>query len=240
MAAAFLHAREYLSAAFPLDCEGLSHLRESLLRSLDEPYRFLEARARNEFDESFSEFKKRYIDAYFLFHEDALHVISGLKKAEIKIDPVSLRNLDLLSGLQYTDKSYLNRVKILAKWIQRNQCHLPLRQILEHYPRCYCNFNPCSNQQPTDMAAQIDGIIQEGIEYFRTILRKCEHLIVGELKAQHADESSLREIAVTLSDGPMVPLKPRSISILNAMIGKHPSEFLAEIRSVGKQSRRIH
>jgi hypothetical protein len=227
---AFVHAQEYLSAAFLLDRENMDYLRESLLQSIDEPYCFLEAKARNAFDEKFLQFKKGYSDLYYLLHEDIFHVMSGLKKDEIKIDPVLLRNLDLLSGLQYTDKSYLNRVKLLARWIQRNQCNLPLRQILERYPRCYCNFNPSSNQQPAGSAAQINGIIQDGIEYFRRILRRCGYLIMEELKTQPVDDNSLRQITAALSDGPMIPLKPHCIKVLNGIISKYPNQFLAEIR----------
>ncbi len=226
----FLKARDYIMTAFPLGHEEIDHIRESLLQSIDESYRFLEDRTRREFDEKFSEFKKRYIEAYYLLHEDALHIGSGSKKDEIKIDPVSLRNLDLLSGLQYMDKRFLNRVKLLGKWVQRNQCHLPLRQILETYPRCYCNFNPCSQQQPADAAALINGTIQEGIEYFRTHLRHCGHMIMAEVQLQQVDDSTLQPITALLSEGPMSPLKPQTIKFLNRIIGKYPNEFLAEFR----------
>ena len=236
---AFSRAREYLRAAFPIDRGRLDHTRESLLQSMDDPLRFLEGKARNEFDERFSEFKKRYMDSYFLLHEDALHIMDSLKKDEVRINPVLLRNLDLLSGLQYSDKSCLNRVKLLAKWIQRNQCNLPLRQILEHYPRCYCNFNPCGNQQPATSAEQINAIIQEGIEYFRTLLRRCGYLILEDLKSLQIDDNSLKQITVALSDGPMIPLNPQSIKILNWIIGKHTDEFLAEVRKLGKRNRSI-
>jgi hypothetical protein len=161
----------------------------------------------------------------------------GPKKDEVKIDPVWLRNLDLLSGLQYTDKSYLNRVKLMAKWMQRNQCNLPLRQILEHYPRCYCNFNPSGIRQPAGSYAQISSTIQEGIEYFRTVLRRCGYLIMAELKNREMDDSTLKQITAALSDGPMIPLKPQCINILNGIIVKHPSQFLAEMRKGSKYSR---
>jgi hypothetical protein len=226
----FVRARDYLMAAFALGREEVDGTRESLLQSIDESYRFVEDRARLEFDEKFSDFKKRYTEIYFLLHEDALHIGSGSRKDDIKIDPVSLRNLDLLSGLQYMDKRYLNRVKLLGGWVQRNQCHLPLRQILETYPRCYCNFNPCSHQQPADSAALINGTIQEGIEYFRTHLRHCGHLIMVEVQAQQVDDSTLQPINALLSDGPMSPLKPQTIKFLNRIIGKYPNEFLAEFR----------
>jgi hypothetical protein len=227
---AFVQARDYLTAAFPLGREEIDRVRESLLQSIDESHRFLEDRARREFDEKFLEFKKRYMESYYLLHEDALHIVSGLRKDDIKIDPVSLRNLDLLSGLQYMDKRFVNRVKLLGKWVQRNQCNLPLRQILETYPRCYCNFNPCSQQQPDDAAALINGTIQDGIEYFRTHLRRCGHLIMVEVQEQQVDDSTLQPITALLSDGAMIPLKPQTIKLLNRVIGKYPNEFLAEFR----------
>ena len=226
----FEQARDYLMAAFLLGCEEIDRVRDSLLQSIDESYRFLDDRARCEFDGEFSGFKKRYMETYNLLHEDALHIGSGSKKDDIKIDPVSLRNLDLLSGLQYMDKRFLNRVKLLGRWVQRNQCHLPLRQILETYPRCYCNFNPCSQQQPADATALINGAIQEGIEYFRKRLRRCGHMIMVEVQAQQVDDGTLQPITALLSDGPMVPLKPQTIKLLNRVIGKYPNEFLAEFR----------
>jgi hypothetical protein len=227
---AFMHALDYVTVAFHLGRQEIDDVREDLLQSIKEPYRFLDAPVRRDFDEKFLTFKKSYMEAYFFLHEDALHIVSGLKKEEIKIDPVLLRNLDLLSELQYTDKSYLNRVKLLAKWVQRNQCNLPLRQILERYPRCYCNFNPCSHQQPADSAAQINGIIRDGIEYFRALLRRCGHLIRVELNSQRIDGHTLQLITSLLGDGPMTSLKPQAVKVLNRIISKYPNEFLAEIR----------
>jgi hypothetical protein len=226
----FQKSREYLNVAFPLGREEIDNARLSLLQSIAESYRFLDAQARQEFDEQYLKFKKSYMDVYYLLHEDALHVVSGLKKEEIKIDPVSLRNLDLLSGLQYTDKSYLNRVKLLAKWVQRNQCNMPVRQILERYPRCYCNFNPSSQQQPSDSAAQISGIINDGIDYFRSTLRRFGPMIMVELKSQKTDDSTLQTITALLGDDPMAPLKPQTIKLLNRIIQKYPNDFLAEAR----------
>jgi hypothetical protein len=221
---------EYLAAALPLGNEKLDGVRHSLLMCIEEPHSFLESKARNGFDSRFLEYKKSYINSYFLLHEDVLHVMGGLKRDEVKIDGQALRNLEMLSGLQHADQSYLNRVKLLAKWIQHNQCNLPLHQILELYPRCYCNFNPVSPQQPASSAAQINTIIQEGLEQFRVILRKCGYLILLQIKAQPADDETLRQITAVLGDGPMIPLKPQSIKILNRIIAGHPNEFLSEFR----------
>jgi hypothetical protein len=226
----FVQSRDYLMTAFPLGREEIDHIRESLLQSIEESYRFLEDRARCEFDEKFSEFKKRYMESYYLLHEDALHIASGLRKDEIKIDRVSLRNLDLLSGLQFMDRRFLNQVKLLGKWVQRNRCNLPLRQILESYPRCYCNFNPCSQQQPADAVALINGTMQDGIEYFRSHLRRCGYLIMAEVQTQTVDDGTLQPITALLSDGPMMPLKQQTIKLLNRIIGKYANEFLAEFR----------
>jgi hypothetical protein len=231
----FVHAHGYLIAAFPLGDEKLDLLRGALLQSVEEPHRFLQPNARDEFDNGFLEFKKGYMDAYFLLHEDELHAMAGMKKEEPRVDPVALRNLDFLSGLHYSDKSYLNRVKLLAKWIQQNQCNLPVHEILELYPRCYCNFNPASRQQPASSVTRINGIIQEGLDYFRTLLRSCEQRIRQELDSQSTDQDTRREIKAILGAGPMIPLKPQCIKILNRMIAKNSGEFLSEIRKRKKQ-----
>jgi hypothetical protein len=229
---AFQQAQEYLRSAFPLGQESLDQLRASLLQSIKAPLGFLEANARAEFDKKFLEFKKNYTDSYYALHEDALHAMGGLRKVEPKIDPVSLQNLNLLSDLQYTDKSYLNRVKVLAGWIQREQCNLPLRDILERYPRCFCNFNPCGNSQPNISVSRINGIIQEGIEHFRDVLRGCGDLILEDLKGTRVDEDSLNQIQALLSDGPMIPLKGQTVRVLNGIILKNSNGFLSEIRKI--------
>jgi hypothetical protein len=226
----FVYALNYLNLAFPVGRDDIDGACRYLLQSIENPHHFLEDLARRDFNERFHDFKDRYMDAYILLHEDALHIASGLKKEQIKIDPVSLRNLELLSGLQYMDKSHLNRVKVLAKWVQQNQCNLPVREILRNYPRCYCNFNPGSLQQPADSAALISRTIREGIEYFRSHLRRCGHLIMVEMTAQRLDDGVLSPITALLSDGPMVPLKPQIITLLNRVISKYPNEFLSEFR----------
>jgi hypothetical protein len=225
-----LHAQDYLRAAFPLGQDRIDALRDLLLKIFDEPCQLLEAKVRNNFDADFLEYKKKYLDCYCSLHENSFR-LNNENNEESRIDPVALRNLDLLSGLQYTDKIYLNRVNILAKWVQRNKCNLPLRRILERYPRCYCNFNPSGNRQPTGIGSRINGVIQEGIDYFRSVLRNCEDLIVQELETQHADENTSRQIKMLLSHNPMSALKPQSIEILNKIIWKHQSEFLASVRS---------
>jgi hypothetical protein len=223
-----LHAQDYLRTAFPLGQERIDALRDLLLKAFDEPCQLLEAKARNDFDAGFLEYKKKYLDSYCSLHENSFLLNN---ENESRIDPIALRNLDLLSGLQYTDKIYLNRVNILAKWVQRNKCDLPLRRILERYPRCYCNFSPLGNRQPSGIASRINGVIQEGIDYFRSILRSCENLIVQELEIQPADENISRQIKMLLSHNPLTALKPQSIEALNKIIWKHQNEFLSSIRS---------
>lgn len=232
---AFSHARDYLLSAFPLGMERPDRLCESLIRSIQDTFPFLEEETRRHFDEKFLEFKKQYIEDYCSLHEEMRHVIRDVKKEQSKVDPVSLRNLALMSGLQYTDKSYLNRVNTLARWIQRNQCTLPVSQILERYPRCYCNFNPCSMHQPTGPANQINGIIQEGIEYYRTGLSQCRNLIKKELKAQKLDSTISEQIESLIGNGAMVPLKEQTVESLNRIIEKNPSYFQAKFRSQSVQ-----
>lgn len=228
---AFSHAREYLLASFPLGIEYSDKLCNDLIHSIRDPYPFMEAGTRSRFDENFLEFKKHYIENYGSLHEEMRHVIQNVKKEESRVDPVALRNLDLLSGLPYTDKSYLNRVNILARWIQRNQCALPVRRILERYPRCYCNFNPCSIRQSTGPASQINGIIREGIEYFRSALRKCQETIAKELKDQKPGNNITEQINALLGNGPMVPLKEQTIETLNRIIRNNQSYFQTKIRT---------
>jgi hypothetical protein len=224
----FLHAQDYLRASFPLGMEDLDQTCKDLLQTMEDPCRLLEARRRREFDEKFLKYKKNYMDCYHALHEDALQVISDLKKEALKIDSVAMRNLNLLSGLQYTDKSYLHRVNVLARWIQRNRCDMPVRQILERYPRCYCNFNPCAGRHPAGIATQINGIIQEGIQYFRAVLRRCDRMILEELKSER-DENSCGQITAILGEVPLPPLRPQSIRILNRIISKRRSEFLSGV-----------
>ncbi|MBN2321663.1 MAG: hypothetical protein JXR49_21470 [Acidobacteria bacterium] len=228
---AFSHAREYLLGAFPLGMEDSDSLCKSLIQSIKDPFPFLESGTRQRFDESFLTFKKNYIERYSSLHEEMRNVIRNVKKEESKVDPIALRNLELLSGLQYTDKSYLNRVNILARWIQRNQCTLPVSRILERYPRCYCNFNPCSIRQTSAPVNQINVIIQEGIEYFRTALRRCRNLIMKEVEEQKPDDSISKQIDTLLGKGTMIPIKAQTIDTLNRIIRQNTSYFQAKIRS---------
>ncbi len=164
-------------------------------------------------------------------HEEALNIVSESREAERKVDSRALQNLELLSDLLYTDKSYLNKVRILGKWILHSQCLLPVRRILERYPRCYCNFNPAGNRELTESAAQINSLIEEGIEYFRAALRTCSLMIIEDVKNLKVDELHSKQIAALLSRGPLEPLRAKTITILNRIIAKHSSDFLIALRT---------
>jgi hypothetical protein len=228
---AFSSAREYLLVAFPLDVEHVDTLRQSLIRSIRDPYPFLEAGTRERFDESFLKFKKSYIENYSTLHEQMRNAIRDVKKEESKVDPVALHNLSLLSRLQYTDKSYLNRINILANWIKRNQCTLPVAHILEHYPRCYCNFNPCSIRHPAGPVDQINGMVHEGIQYFRSVLDACSDKIETEAKAQSLDKTVIEQVEAFLGNGTPFPLKEQTIEGVNQIIRKNPMYFYSKILS---------
>jgi hypothetical protein len=80
------------------------------------------------------------------------------------------------------------------------------------------------------MASQINGILQEGIEYFRTVLRRCQNLILEELKVEQADDSMVGQISALLGYGVITPLKAETVDILNRIIRKNPSYFHTRIR----------
>ena len=227
----FFHARDYLLTAFPLGQEYSDTLRQSLVRSIRDPYPFLEAGTRERFDKSFLEFKKNYIDNYVSLHEAMRNTIRDVKKEESKVDTVALRNLELLSKLQYTDKSYLNRVNILAGWIKRNQCTLPVSRILERYPRCYCNFNPCSIRQPSAPVDQINVTVNEGIQYFRSVLDRCREKIEKEAKAKNTDKNIMGQVDAFLDNEVMIPLEEQTIEGINLILRRHANYFYSRIVS---------
>ena len=227
----FEQARDYALAAFSLGVERLDGQRASLLDSITQPHCFVAPAGRERFDREFLDFKKDYVDYYNSAHEEALNIVTAPKEAAQKVDARALQNLELLSNLLYTDKSYLNRVRILGKWILRNQCLLPVREILERYPRCYCNFNPAGNRELAESAAQINTLIEEGIEYFRGALRKCSRAIIDDLRRMKLDDFHCVQIAALLSREALLPLKPETIEILNKIIAKHSSDFLTALRS---------
>jgi len=223
---AFRHAAAYLEDSLPTPSERLEEIRRELGKLCAEPHRFLEARERERFDRSFEDFKKGYIDYYYAAHEDIVHIVGNQEKLESKLDSVALRNLELLSDLNHADRSYLNRVRTLGKWVQAHQCNLPIREILVLHPRCYCNFNPTGSRQLAESVNQMNDAIRQGIDHFRSILRRSRMIIIQELKDMRIDDHHAQQIASLLSRGPMIPLKQHSIDILNAVIQRHAGSFL--------------
>jgi hypothetical protein len=235
----FERAKDYIVEAFPLGHKTLDQQRASLQDSIARPQLFLQPSEREKFDSAFLEFKSGYTDYYHSVHDEALNIVSASKEAERKVVARNLQNLELLSNLLYTDKSYLNRVRILGKWILRNQCLLPVREILERYPRCYCNFNPAGNRELAESAAQINALIEEGVEYFRSALRTCSKAIIEDLRTRKVDDFHSKQIAALLSHGPMVSLKPMTIEILNRIIENHSADFLSATSYAKKSSHEL-
>ncbi len=221
---AFESACRYLSNAFPTPLEDVEECKKALLSSLADPQKFLDPPTRDQFDRDYSGFKQSYIDYYHAAHDANLHIV-GNQKMESRLDAVALRNLELLSDLEGAERSYLNRARAIGKWVQAQQCDLPVREILDHHPRCYCNFNPVGRRHLSQSVDQMVGIIRQGIDQFRSALRKARIVIIQELKAAGIDDAHSRPIAALMSRGPMLPLKPHSIDILSEIMRKHPKAF---------------
>ena len=223
----FERAFEYLGSAFPTPEENLEAIRKDLLAAAAEPQRFLDSAGRERFDQQFEEFKQGYVDYYQASHEDAVHIFGNQGRMESKVDHLALRNLELLSELDHGDRSYLNRVRALGMWVQSHHCDLPVLEILATHPRCYCNFNPAAGRHLANSVDHMNEAISQGIDYFRSVLRKCRMAIIQELKDLRAGDECSRQIAALLSRGPMIPLKPESIGILNAIMLQHSNAFRA-------------
>jgi hypothetical protein len=222
---AFEGAFDYLSSAFPVPSERLEEIKNGLLTASAEAQRFLDAQERERFDRNFDEYKKGYIDYYQSVHEDTVHIVGNQEKMRSRMDSVALRNLELLSDLPSTDKSYLNRVRAIGKFVQAGQCDLPVREILARQPRCYCGFNPQGSRRLARSVDEMNEVIRQGIDHFRSMLRQHKMLIIQDLKTMRADDHHAKQIAALLSRGPTILLKQRSIEILNAIMQKHPEAF---------------
>jgi len=231
-----IHAQDYLRSAYPLGQPEIDELRQSLLEMLDEPHRLLESGQRQHFDRNFLEFKKIYAACYASAHEDALNIRGKSGPDNPALDKEALRDLEILASLEQMDQSYLNRVRLVAKWIQSNQCELPVREILERYPRCYCNFNPVSYRHMAGAAAPINILVAEGIEYYRTVLRQCRSLIMEELAGTEADALDRAELTSLLSQDPLVHLRFDVARMLNPAIRKHTKEFSLAVRKAGRKT----
>ncbi|PYV08741.1 MAG: hypothetical protein DMG07_24925, partial [Acidobacteria bacterium] len=225
----FERAREYLASAFATGQESLDAARLDLLEAAARPLEFLESANREEFDRGFLQFRERYGEAYEHLHERTLKIAAD-SEAGTGVDQAALRNLELLSKLHHTDKSYVNRVRVIGRWLQTRQCALPVREVLARHPRCYCNFNPWATRGG-DSVAQLNGTLRDGITYFRAILRQRDTLITQGLKALHAEDAESRQVAALLGAGPMVPLRPPTIALLNRIIQAHSDEFSSTFRS---------
>jgi hypothetical protein len=226
----FEQFRDYLCSAVVIDQKQLEHSRNDLWLRSQESGEFQTRERRAAFDQQFLEFKNAYIDYYYSRHEEALHMVGESGSGET-VDEGGLRNLELLSKLLYTDKSFLNRAYVVNTWVDSYQCALPVREILERYPRCYCNFNPIRSARIVQAVAQVNAVIQDGLNYFRTILRRCSKFIIPDLKTNRVDDFYSKQIAALLSQGPMITMKPQCVEILNRIIEKHSADFLAEIRA---------
>jgi len=221
----FEAASRYLSDAFPTPLEPLQNLRKGLAAAIADPQRFLDPAAREAFDRDFAEFREGYADYYYAAHEDSVHIVGNPERMESRLDAVTLRNLELLSELDGADRSCLNRARAVGKWLQAQQCNLPVREILKDHPRCYCNFNPMERRRLSEAVDLMAATIIRGIEHFRAILRNGRIVIIRELETLAVDDACSRPIAALLSRGPMVSLNQKAISVLNTVLRKHPEAF---------------
>ena len=222
---AFEHASEYVRSALPSGDPDIDRVRASLLASIEKPDRFLASEERDSFDRAFLEFKSRYTEAYALAHEQTVAMIVGSVAEATGLDTSALRNLEILSGFAQADRTYLERVRTIAAWLRDHHCNLPVRRILDRYPRCYCNFLPGADLKLQMPVSELNAMIRDGIERIRESLRGCSTAIVAELKSLGISESDTRQVVALLGQGPLVDLRPRTIEVLNAIIQRQPSRF---------------
>lgn len=220
---AFEHAADYVADAFPTGRKNLDELRASLLESVAEPHRLLDSAVRDEFDRKFLLFKSGYIDHYSRAHEDTAR--AGSRKLKTPIDPVALRNLELLSGLRHANPDPIRKVRAIGKQLRPHECELPVKEILDRHPRCYCNFLPEASLSLSESAARINTAVGEGIDLFRSVLRSRQARIVQEMRSMEAGERTAAEIAGLLGAGPAPPLSRDCIALLNRIIDRYPREF---------------
>ncbi len=222
---AFEHACDYVRSAFPSGDPDIDRVRASLLASIEKPDRFLAADERDSFDRSFLEFKSHYAEAYARAHEQTVAMIVGSVAEATGLDTTALRNLEILSGFAQADRTSLERVRAIAAWLRNHHCNLPVRRILDRYPRCYCNFLPGADLRLQMPVSDLNAMIREGIERIRELLRRCSTAILAELKSLNLSDSDTRQVETLLGQGPLVDLRPRTIEVLNAIIQRQPSRF---------------
>ncbi len=216
-------ACEYVRRAFPTGDTVVDHLRSSLLDLMNQPHRFLESSDRDLFERTFMEFKLRYSETYARAHEETVGEASGSEGGLSGVDRVALKNLQLLSRLPDANRTPLARVRMILSWRRARRCQLPVRTILEQSSRCCCNFVPGAFLSVQASASQLNHAIHEEIERLRIELRKHSRGIITDLQAEGADESDSRQVAALLSQGPMIPLRPRTIEVLNSVLRKLPA-----------------
>ena len=228
---AFGFMRDYVCGAFCTSVQQTDELRAGLLQLIGQPHRFLAARERDAFDRTFAEYKTQYIDCYYSRHEEAMGITAEEKGARLRVDSDSLRNLEMLSRLQFADRSYVNRVRVIGRWLQSNRCILPARQILDRHPRCFCNFNPASDPRVSTAAERINSLVQSGIEHYRTIFRRLRDQVIAGLKGMQVEQSCAQQIAPLLGTGNLLPLSPGAIEVLNRIIQNDPTPFKSAFES---------
>ncbi len=216
-------ACEYVRGAFPTGDSDADGLRSSLLGLMNQPHRLLESSERDLFERTFVEFKLRYTEAYSRAHEETVGETLGSAAESSRIDPVALQNLQLLSRLVDADKIPLARVRAILAWRRAHRCPLPVRAILEQSSRCCCNFVPGAFFSVRASASVLNRTIHEGIERLRIDLRRHSRAIISDLEAEGADESDSKQVAALLSQGPTIPLRPRTIEVLNCVLRKLPA-----------------
>jgi hypothetical protein len=197
---------------------------------LNEPHRLLEPGERERFEGRFDEFRLGYIAWYCSFHPGSSDASGNEEEKPPSPDPVAMRNLELLSRLHHSDQSHIRKVRMIARWIQRQRCSLPVREILLRSPRCHCGFNPMTSVPVEEALGRINEVAEEGIGYFRNVLRSCSPVILQSLKPLRADEEQSRQVSVLLSGSAMIPLDQHCLSLLNLIIDQNVDAFRAAFR----------
>jgi hypothetical protein len=222
---AFEQACEYVRSAFPSGDPSIDRARNSMLAAIEKPVRFLAAEERDSFDRCFLEFKTHYAENYARAHEQTVAMTIGTSSESGGLDTNALRNLEILSGFAQADRGCLERVRAIAAWLKNHHCALPVRRILDRYPRCYCNFLPGGDLKLQIPVADLNAMIRDGVEGIRNSLRRCSTAIVAELKSLGISESDTRQVVALLGQGLVLDLRPRTIEVLNAIIQRQPSRF---------------
>ncbi|NWG12330.1 MAG: hypothetical protein HXY20_02210 [Acidobacteria bacterium] len=215
-------ACDYVRGAVLTGDADADRLRSSLIGLMKQPHRFLESAERDRFERTFMEFKQRYANAYSRAHEETVGEVPGSTAGLSGIDRVALQNLQLLSQIAGTDRTQLTQVRLILAWRRARRCPLPARAILEQKPRCCCNFVPAAVFSVQASATELNRTVREGIEHLRAELRARRRTIIANLEAEGADENDARQVAALLSRGPVIPLRQRTIEILNAVLKKYP------------------